>query len=63
VWIGICDLKKIIDRRFSNCYKRGEGGYWIWQAGYKGGAQYFSNLLSESQNLVVIYLYSLGTLM
>ena len=52
-WIGICDLRKIIDRRFSNCYKKGEGAYWIWQAGGKGGAQYFSSLLGDSQTLVI----------
>ena len=39
-------LRKIIDRRFTNCYKKGDGGYWIWQAGCKGGAQYFSSLIS-----------------
>ena len=63
VWIGVCDLKKIIDRRFSNCYKKGEGAYWIWQAGCNGGAQYFSNVLSDSQTLVFILLLSHGILM
>lgn len=60
MWLGICDLRKIIDRRFSNCYKKGEGAYWIWQAGCKGGAQYFSSLLSDSQSLVIFCLLSLG---
>lgn len=63
IWIGVCDLRKIIDRRFTNCYKKGDGGYWIWQAGCKGGAQYFSSLISESQSLVDIKLFSLGILM
>ena len=52
VWIGLCDLKKIIDRRFSNCYKKGEGAYWVWQAGGKGGAQHFSSMLADSHTLV-----------
>lgn len=60
VWLGICDLKKVIDRRFSNCYKKGEGAYWIWQAGGRGGAQHFSSLMADSTTLVFLVLFSLG---
>jgi hypothetical protein len=49
-------LKKIIDKRFLNCYKKGEGAYWIWQGGCKGGAQFFSNLSADSQILVFFLL-------
>ena len=60
VWLGICDLKKVIDRRFANCYKKGERAYWVWQAGCRGGAQHFSSLHSDSLNLVFVSLCSLG---
>ena len=57
VWIGVCDLEKIKERQFENCYKKNEGCYWIWQSGGEEECQFFSSLLNESISLVCFLLF------